>query len=53
VGPALLRRAMALARERGCHRLTLESGHHRQRAHRFYAREGMTDAGKYFILDLL
>jgi GNAT superfamily N-acetyltransferase len=52
VGPALLRRAIASARERGCHRLTLESGHHRQRAHRFYSREGMTDAGKYFILDL-
>ncbi|MEJ7652614.1 MAG: GNAT family N-acetyltransferase [Chloroflexia bacterium] len=26
VGPALLRRAVELARERGCHRLTLESG---------------------------
>jgi GNAT superfamily N-acetyltransferase len=52
VGPALLRRAIELARQRGCHRLTLESGYQRQRAHRFYAREGMTDAGKYFILDL-
>lgn len=52
VGPALLRRAIELAGERGCHRLTLESGYQRQRAHRFYGREGMIDAGKYFILDL-
>lgn len=52
VGPALLREAIAIARDRGCHRLTLESGYQRRRAHRFYEREGMTDAGKYFILDL-
>lgn len=51
-GPALLREAIAIARRRGCHRLTLESGDHRKRAHRFYAREGLTDAGKYFVLDL-
>ncbi len=49
---ALFRRAVELARERGCHRLTLESGYQRQRAHRFYIREGMTDAGKYFVLPL-
>jgi GNAT superfamily N-acetyltransferase len=51
-GPALFRRAVELARARGCHRITLESGDHRRRAHRFYVREGMTDAGKYFIMDL-
>jgi GNAT superfamily N-acetyltransferase len=51
-GAALFRRAVELARSRGCHRLTLESGSQRRRAHRFYAREGMTDAGKYFIMDL-
>jgi GNAT superfamily N-acetyltransferase len=45
-------RAVELAKRRGCHRLTLESGYQRLRAHRFYAREGMTDAGKYFIMDL-
>jgi GNAT superfamily N-acetyltransferase len=48
----LFERAVELARRRGCHRLTLESGYQRQRAHRFYNREGMTDAGKYFIMEL-
>ena len=49
---ALVARAVELARARGCHRLALESGHARQRAHRFYQREGMTDAGKYFVMML-
>ena len=48
----LFRRAVALARSRGCHRLLLESAYHRGRAHRFYEREGMTDAGKYFVMAL-
>lgn len=52
VATALLRRAIALARDQGCHRLTLESGYQRKRAHRFYSREGMTDAGKFFLMDL-
>jgi GNAT superfamily N-acetyltransferase len=47
-GLALLAEAERLARERGCHRLTLESGHEREAAHRLYARFGMTDAGKFF-----
>lgn len=51
-GKALLRAAMAAARERGCHRLTLESGYTRTVAHRFYALQGMTDNGKYFSIDL-
>lgn len=49
---ALFRRAVELARARGCYRLVLESGHSRRRAHRFYQREGMTDAGKYFAMPL-
>jgi GNAT superfamily N-acetyltransferase len=48
----LFNRAVELARDRGCHRLVLESGHHRKRAHRFYQREGMTDTGKYFAMQL-
>jgi len=52
VAAALLRRAVALARDRGCHRLCLESGYQRYRAHRFYLREGLTDAGKYFTIEL-
>lgn len=49
---ALFHRAVELARARGCHRLVLESGHRRRRAHRFYQREGMADAGKYFAMPL-
>lgn len=52
VASALLRRAIAIARDRGCHRLCLESGYQRRRAHRFYEREGLTDAGKFFLVDL-
>ncbi len=47
---ALFRRALEVAKDRGCHRLVLESGYARQRAHRFYAREGMDDFGKFFVI---
>ncbi|HEY1602044.1 MAG TPA: GNAT family N-acetyltransferase [Pirellulales bacterium] len=50
---ALMGCAVELARERGCHRLVLESHYHRQRAYRFYAREGFADVGKCFSLQLL
>lgn len=40
-GAALLDWCEAEARQRGCTRLTLESGTHRERAHRFYFREGL------------
>jgi GNAT superfamily N-acetyltransferase len=48
VGRALLAEAERRARERGCHDLVLESAYFRKRAHAFYLREGMTDAGKAF-----
>lgn len=51
-GKALLGAAMAAARERGCHKLTLESGYARIVAHRFYALQGLEDAGKYFHISL-
>jgi GNAT superfamily N-acetyltransferase len=50
---ALMGRAVELARERGCYRLVLELHYHRQRAYRFYAREGFADVGKCFSLQLL
>jgi GNAT superfamily N-acetyltransferase len=50
---ALVARAIELARGRGCHRLLLESHYHRQRAYRFYAREGFADVGKCFSMSLL
>src|SRR3954447_3709419 len=48
VGRALLAEAERRARERGCHLLTLESGHHRKRAHAVYLAAGMGDTGKQF-----
>jgi GNAT superfamily N-acetyltransferase len=43
VGHALLSEAKERARERGCHRLTLESAHWRTDAHRFYRDFGLVD----------
>ncbi len=51
-GRALLTEAERRARERGCHRLALESGYSRTRAHGVYVAAGMTDGGKYFTKDL-
>ena len=48
LGRALLEEAERRARDRGCHRITLESGYQRDAAHRLYARVGMEDAGKFF-----
>lgn len=48
VGRALLAEAEARASRRGCHLLTLESGHARTRAHAVYLAAGMADAGKQF-----
>lgn len=53
VAVALFSRAIEIAKTRGCHRLTLESGYHRVRAHRFYERVGMSDLGKYFVMELV
>lgn len=46
IGRVLLERAEALARERGCWGITLESATWRVRAHAFYLREGWKDTGK-------
>jgi GNAT superfamily N-acetyltransferase len=51
-GRALLAEAERRARERGCHRLTLESGYARERAHAVYLAAGMTDGGKWFTNEL-
>ncbi len=50
---ALLARAKELAREHGCYRIVLASYYHRQRAYRFYEREGFADVGKCFSMPLL
>jgi GNAT superfamily N-acetyltransferase len=48
IGRALLAEAERRAHERGCHLLTLESGHARTRAHAVYLAAGMADSGKQF-----
>ncbi len=48
VGRALLDAGFREAVERKAHRVTLESGYNRQRAHAVYLAAGMTEAGKYF-----
>lgn len=49
IGRALLEEAEQRARDRGCHRLQLESGYRRAEAHHMYRQFGMRDDGKYFI----
>jgi GNAT superfamily N-acetyltransferase len=48
-GAALLSTAETLAQDRGAFALTLDSANWRTRAHAFYLREGMIDAGKRFV----
>ncbi len=48
VGRALLARTEALARQRGCWGMTLESAQWRQQAHAFYRARGWTDASFSF-----
>ena len=48
VGHALMDHMAKVARNRGCDLFTLDSGTHRQQAHRFYFREGMTITSFHF-----
>ena len=48
-GKSLLDHLTALARERGCENLKLDSGTQRQQAHRFYFREGLTIIAFHFL----
>jgi ribosomal protein S18 acetylase RimI-like enzyme len=61
VGPAFRRRGAARAlldacveeaRRRGCHRLVLESGHHRSGAHRLYEQYGFQHYARAYSLEL-
>ena len=49
---ALLDACVAEARRRGCHRLVLESGHHRAEAHRLYDAYGFEHYGRAYALKL-
>lgn len=50
VGHVLFERALEIAREHNCHRITLESGYSREVAHKFYERHGMTNSGYFFTI---
>jgi GNAT superfamily N-acetyltransferase len=52
VGHALMQHMESIARERGCHWFTLDSGTQRQQAHKFYFREGMTIPSFHFSKSL-
>jgi ribosomal protein S18 acetylase RimI-like enzyme len=48
----LLDACVAAARDRGCHRLVLESGHERAEAHQLYESYGFTHGGRFYGLRL-
>lgn len=50
IGAALLDAAFADAISRGAYAAALESGHHRQVAHRLYTMAGMADVGSFYTL---
>ncbi len=52
VGHAMIAYMEAIARERGCHVLALDSGTQRQKAHKFYFREGFTVTAFHFAKPL-
>ena len=52
VGQALLAHMEAIARARGCQAFRLDSGTQRQRAHRFYLREGLFITSFHFVKEL-
>jgi ribosomal protein S18 acetylase RimI-like enzyme len=49
---ALLDACAEEARRRGCHRLVLESGHHRAEAHRLYESYGFAHYARAYALEL-
>jgi ribosomal protein S18 acetylase RimI-like enzyme len=49
---ALLDACAEAARRRGCHRVVLESGHHRAEAHRLYEQYGFQHYARAYTLEL-
>jgi GNAT superfamily N-acetyltransferase len=50
VGHALIAYMEEVVKARGCDALTLDSGTHREQAHKFYFREGMTVTAFHFTM---
>ena len=53
VGRALLDACAEECRRRGCHVVTLESGHHRAEAHRLYESYGFVHHARAYVLQLV
>ena len=53
IGTALLREAIALARQRGCDVVEVMSAHHRTRAHEFYLSQGFVSYGLKLVCVVL
>ena len=49
IGRALMEHLLGLARAAGCTAYTLDSGTHREQAHKFYFREGMVVKAFHFV----
>jgi len=52
LGRALLEACAAEARRKGCHRLSLDSGHQRAEAHLLYEDLGFVHTGRHYVLML-
>jgi ribosomal protein S18 acetylase RimI-like enzyme len=52
VGTLLLNELIAVARQRGCRRIELDSAFHREEAHRFYVRQGFESRAYLFSKSL-
>ncbi len=52
LGKKLLEKVEALARERNCYRMFIESGYEREAAHAFYEALGYTNYGYHFTKNL-
>jgi ribosomal protein S18 acetylase RimI-like enzyme len=52
IARALLDASVDEARRRGCHRLVLESGHHRAEAHQLYESYGFAHYARAYALEL-
>ena len=52
LGRALLEACAAEARRKGCHRLSLDSGHQRAEAHLLYEDLGFVHAGRHYVLTI-
>lgn len=53
VGTELLAQITKIAEEKGCKKIELDSGVHREKAHKFYENKGFKKRGYVFSMDLL